>query len=454
MKWTFALCALLVACNSSTKPTNDLSVASDLAVSVATDLATTGVDGPLPDATGVDGPSPDGAMGPRAILVYVSGRNLDGTDTAPTGVQYSNLWVVNDDGTSIPLTRTKSAAIHSSPTWSPDGKQVAFVSTRALDGSDALNTNSTYNVWVVNADGSGAKALTLLTAPNTSCAHPVWSPDGTHLAFDCPRALGGSDAANGADNIWVMNADGSAQTPLTHLTASSVISNAAVWSPDGSKLAYASNRKLDVSDALNTNNTYNIWVVGANGASDGPVTHFTAAGTSKAHPSWSDDGKTLAFDGAGTLDGSNTAGATLNVWANGLSPSPSPSPSPLTQSTGPAVNVSPAWSPATSQVAFLSTADPAGGSGASAFNVWSVNADGSGLTALTRLAPPSSVGQATPIWSRNGARIAYLSNRNLNGSGPSGSALNVWAMNADGASPVALTRLTAAVSIQSPDWRP
>lgn len=156
--------------------------------------------------------SPDGSK-----IAFASPRALDGSDAVgPNGTK--NIWVVNVDGTSpLPLIRlTASGADSDGPLWSPDGTKLVFVSAQALDGSDAANTNSTQNIWIVNSDGTNAKALTRITAAASS-GSPWWSPDGSKVVFDSARALDGSDSANGTRNIWVVNVDGSGATPLTKL---------------------------------------------------------------------------------------------------------------------------------------------------------------------------------------------------------------------------------------------
>jgi Tol biopolymer transport system component len=126
---------------------------------------------------------------------------------------------VNADGSgATPLTKLAARSVTSEgPAWSPDGSELTFESDRALDGTDALDTYAMANVWVMNADGSNATPLTKLTIPRAES--PVWSSDGSKLAFESNRALDGTDAiiAYGY-NIWVLNADGSGATPLTKLT--------------------------------------------------------------------------------------------------------------------------------------------------------------------------------------------------------------------------------------------
>ena len=100
--------------------------------------------------------------------------------------------------------------------------QVVFHSSRKLDGSDALNTNPTPNIWRVNADGTGLTPLTNATASGAGSLVPQWSPDGSKIVFYSSRKLDGSDAlnTNGTFNIWQANADGTGLTPLTNATAS------------------------------------------------------------------------------------------------------------------------------------------------------------------------------------------------------------------------------------------
>jgi Tol biopolymer transport system component len=331
--------------------------------------------------------SPDGSK-----IAYASERALDGTDARDR--QNNNVWVMNADGSgSAPLTKlTDGGAVTFDPAWSPDGTKIAFLSARALDGSDLSNPNLTLNVWVMNADGSNQIPLTRVTAVNANAALPVrWSPDGTKLVFPADRALDGSDAANvnSTRNIWRINADGSGLTPLTRLTASIADSFVAVWSPDGTKIAYTSTRALDGSNALNTNNVSNIWAMNADGSSPTPLTKLTAANAAGFDPAWSPDGAKIAFASMRALDGSNASNT------NG------------------------------------------------AANIWVMNADGSSPTVLTKLTAASTT-TAAPVWTPGGAQILFVSARALDGSNAANTnaVQNIWVMNADGSSQTPLTKLT------------
>ena len=110
------------------------------------------------------------------------------------------------------------------PTWSPDGKEIAFARVAPEP-----------SIWVVSADGSGLHRLTTVRGEGDSFYRPQWSPDGRRLAFQA-----GSEGDLG---IYLINRDGSDEHPVDDAIRAcrSCISSDAtmpVWSPDGSALAW------------------------------------------------------------------------------------------------------------------------------------------------------------------------------------------------------------------------
>ena len=385
-------------------------------------------------------------------IVYESERALDGSDAINTNLT-SNIWVMNPDGSgTAPLTVLTAASADSlRPAWSPDGSKIAFDSLGALDGSNA--SNLTTNIWVMNADGSGRTPLTKLTHVSgiTLGLPPAWSPDGSHIACQALRALDGSDAAspNNIENIWVMNADGTNQTPRTKLTAASSVNP--VWSPDGGRIAFESSRVLDGADAAIATVT-NIWVMNPDGSGPAPLTRLMATNVASFAPVWSPDGSKINFRSSRALDGSDTlnANSTTNLWVMNSDGSGA---TPLTRLTAVLTDSSsPFWSPDGSKIAFesrraLDGSDALNTNGTS--NIWVINADGSGATALTKLTAADSF---SPAWSPDASKVFFVSARALDGSdAPAPNrTLNIWVMNPDGSAATPLTKNTAGGNSRQP----
>jgi Tol biopolymer transport system component len=322
------------------------------------------------------------------------------------------------------------------------GGNIVFTSSRALDGSDAANGAT--NIWVINSDGTSPRPLTKLTATGASSTTPVLSPSKTKIAFNSMRALDGSNAAIGAVNIWVMNTDGSNATPLTKLTTTPVNSIHAAWSPDSSKIAYDSTRALNGIDASGLST--NVWLMNADGSSSATLTAFRLA--ANVSPAWSSDGTKLLFESSRSLTGVDLDIAVTNIWvmnADGTSPQPFTRLNAVSSSNA-------AWSPDGTRIVYVSPRALDGSNSAgNAANLWIMNADGSSHRPLTFLQNSFNMTVETPVWSPDGTRIAYVSSRALDGSDNGGAVLNIWVMNADGTGQRHLTSLIAATSYQ-PAW--
>lgn len=189
--------------------------------------------------------SPDGS---RIIFVY---DRLQGTDGK------LQIDTANRDG-SDSRNLLPHAAFDESPRWSPDGKTVAFTSTR----------DKNQDIWIMDAAGKNLKRLTHDTGPDNA---PTWSPDGKRIAFASGRA--------GNFDLWVMNADGADQK---RLTGSPTMDYWPVWSPSGKWIAFTSNR----------DGNYEIYVVKSDGANARNVSRH--AGNDN-FATWSPDGRRLAW---------------------------------------------------------------------------------------------------------------------------------------------------------------
>jgi hypothetical protein len=145
----------------------------------------------------------------------------------------------------------------------------------SLDAGDRITltaapaAGSDFTGWSGSCSGTGACVLTM-DAPKAVAARFSLS----RIIFHSSRKLDGSDARNayGTNNIWRVNADGTSLTPLTIATAVNADSYDAQWSLNGSQVVFVSRRKLDGTDAPNTNRTNNIWIVNADGSGLAPLT--------------------------------------------------------------------------------------------------------------------------------------------------------------------------------------
>jgi TolB protein len=352
---------------------------------------------------------------------------------------------VNIAGTElVPVTTATAQYVDSSnPQWSPGGTQIIFQSRRALDATDAAHPSLTFNIWRVNANGSGLIALTKANVGDHGY-NPRWSPDGTKIVFESTRMPTGLDALGQASNIWRVNADGSELIPITKATAWMADSNNPQWSPDGTKIVFQSRRDLELTDALADNFTFNIWRVNFDGSELTPITRVSVQVAHSYNPQWSPDGSKIVFQSARSLDGTDAAhpNLTVNIWrvnADGLGLIPI-----TLVNAARTDSEEPQWSPDARQIAFHSKRklDGSDGLGVTS-NIWRVNADGSGLTRLTTITVLGA-DCYSPQWSPDGNKIVFRSRRKLDGSDAFGPTFNLWSVNAtDGSGLMPLTKTTA-----------
>lgn len=192
-----------------------------------------------------------------------------------------------------------------SPSSSPDGARIVYYGREGNLSDDFYQ----YDVYVMNADGTGR---TSLTDSLTHDYDPVWSPDGTRIAF-----------VRGFSDIWIMNADGSRQLNLTNTPES--YEYAPWWSADGLRIFYSADQAerhvmnadgsgqsllpgedpdvapgsvspdgTRIAFSALESGSVKVFVMNADGTDRARLTNMAG---NEWNPSWSPDGTRLAFDG-------------------------------------------------------------------------------------------------------------------------------------------------------------
>jgi Tol biopolymer transport system component len=145
----------------------------------------------------------------------------------------SEMWYARDGGRSTRQTLADSRNYLSFARWSPDGRKIAFI--KIPDSSVPFSVGE---LWVMNADGSGARKFADADAGHGYAE--AWSPDGSRIAFvmrDNPQdANADQNAAALRSSIGIVSVNDGARSVLTHFPDGRV--EAPAWSPDGNRLAF------------------------------------------------------------------------------------------------------------------------------------------------------------------------------------------------------------------------
>jgi len=118
-----------------------------------------------------------------------------------TGIP-SYISTINVDGTSRSILLQGEETSFANPSWSPDGSKIAFRSN--------LESEISWEICVADADGSNGNCLTDLRDNEVTHRFPGWSPDGSQLVFDSNR-----DESLNSYDVFVINADGSGLKNIT-----------------------------------------------------------------------------------------------------------------------------------------------------------------------------------------------------------------------------------------------
>ena len=367
-----------------------------------------------------------------------------GTDTTPPTVFSTNpADTATNVAVNTTITATFSEAMDSSTintsTFTLSGGVTGTVTysgtTATFTPSSNLAYNTTYTATVTTGvrDTSGNAMASNYTWSFTTGGStfvddggPFWSPDGTKIAFVSNR--------DGNNEIYIMNADGTNQTRLTYNNADDIQPS---WSPDGTKIAFRTYR----------DGNSELYVMNADGTN--PFNLTNNLDNYDGEPQWSPDGSKIVFSswrsGAADIwvmnsDGTNPVQLTNGLWAS--NPAWSPDGTRIAFSYQGNISVMNAdgtnrttilsvgccispyvgsWSPDGTKIAIYS--DRFDGN----FEIYTINSDGTNRVRLTN----NSASDSNPSWSLSAAKIAFTSNRDGN--------YEIYTMNPDGTNQTRLT---------------
>jgi dipeptidyl aminopeptidase/acylaminoacyl peptidase len=241
--------------------------------------------------------SPDGS-----VIAYVK-TTIDQKQNR----RQNTIWTIAANGTLPPVRLITVPQSASSPRWSPDGRAIAFVMTAPAPG-DRADEIQRAQVWTVRISGGEPKRMTTLVNGVTAFQ---WSPDSKRLV--CVSRSGPSDLQKSPSDVrhykhlsYKFNDSGWFDDKRTHLWIVDVETGAAKqitdgqdwndsdpqWSPDGTRIAFVSDR---TGKAFDEGRNSDVWVIDANG---GPLTKISSREEPDNSPRWSPDGQTIAYVGA------------------------------------------------------------------------------------------------------------------------------------------------------------
>ena len=266
------------------------------------------------------------------------------------------------------------------------------------------------DIYTMNPDGSNVQRLTNHPAYDQG---PKWSPDGTRIAFASSRddtSVGCTSGGGCKNEIYVMNADGTNQTRTNN-----PVSEDFDWSPDSTRIVFESLHGGSVG----------ISVMNSDGRNVQRLTNHPGYDFS---PKWSPDGTKITFvrtddwfDGAYNIFVMNADGSNQTQFSEHF-------------------GYDPRWSPDGTKIVFVS------GNFESSYEIYVMNSDGSNGQRITNNRSYDS----RPKWSPDGSKITFISCGESNGFGCSATP-HIWMVNTDGSNPAQLTDTPAYDSAWSPD---
>ena len=220
-----------------------------------------------------------------------------------------SIWLVPADGSAAPHRMNSEEFNSSNPRWSPDGKTLAFLSTRSADAPAGEAPKPQIYLQPTTGGGEAVRLTKLMNGVQTY----QWSPDGGRMVCVSPSGPGDgtatadkkTDVRHYAHSRYKFNDSGWTDDKRSHLWVVSVSSGEAKqitegqdwadadpqWSPDGTRIAFVSDR---TGHGFDESDNTDVWVIPANG---GALTKISDHPFQDEMPRWSPDGNRIVFTG-------------------------------------------------------------------------------------------------------------------------------------------------------------